>query len=217
MLIEGVVGPRGIALGDGAQIQPRLTRDGSVAVSDSHGHFNEAVQRGNVYTSITPVAGVAIPAVAAYAAAVAAAVQNPKTSGIGMSILKVVFGLQSTGTVAPGVMEYVAQTNPAAALVTGTAIAPVNALIGGSLGKGLAFVTSTFPAAPVGVRPAFSATSYATTATGQHFQLVDVVDGEIVLLPGTALGVQIIGAAAAGSVWQVGFVWEEIPLLTPAS
>ena len=87
---------------------------------------------GQVFHAVTAASGVA-PGTAIGTTA-AFTLYNPVGSGVNMVVLQ---GLMSyvSGTLGAGMVEWVANVNPAAAAVTGTAIVPVNALLGGAASK----------------------------------------------------------------------------------
>lgn len=166
------------------------------------------VKNGRVFhggTAATGVApGTAIGTTAAFT------LYNPTGSGIDMVLLYTSMGYVS-GTLGAGVIHYVANTNPQAAAVTGTAITTVNALLGGANGVGKAFTTATLPAAPTILRPFASLQASLATTAVQPWQIYDAVDGAIVIPQGCALSLEATAAAGTSPLVVFGATWEEVP------
>lgn len=171
--------------------------------------FYALARAGQVFHAVTAASGVA-PGTAIGTTA-AFTLYNPVGSGVNMVVLQ---GLMSyvSGTLGAGMVEWVANVNPAAAAVTGTAIVPVNALLGGAASNTRAFTTATLPASPTAIRP-FCAlqASLATTAVAP-WQIVDNVLGAIIVTPGCAVSLE--GTAAAGTSPLVVFAaaWAEVAI-----
>ncbi len=206
MQLTGRVGPGNY--GDGADADVRLGNQGEL-VSALHGAFYEAALRGNLYHASTAVTGVA-PGTAIGTTA-AFSLYNPASSGVNLVVLMATMGYVS-GTLGAGVVNYVANTSPVATATSGTAITPVNAILGrgvGALGK--PFTTATIPSPTVlGV---FCSTGplVATTAV-QPWQIVDYVNGRIIVSPGCTLSLHSTAGAGTTPLVVFGIVWEETPV-----
>lgn len=206
--LQGKVGPQVAA--DAAYTTIRTGRAGEVVVQDAHARHYEAVKRGNVFHAGTGAAGTAPGTVLSTTAAFT--VYNPAGSGKDLVILSAQMGYLS-GTIGAGLVVYAANNNPiAAAVAPGTALIPMNALLGGAAGVGKAFTAATVPATPTILRPAWSLTAIlASTAVG-IYQCVDNVDGAIVVAPGCAISLEGIAAAGSTPLVLFGMTWEEVPV-----
>lgn len=196
-------------LGAGALGTARGLPDGGAVVHLGGGKYYDLVKRGVVYVGQTAVTGVA-PGTALGTTA-AFSLYNPLGSGKVLVVLQGSMGYVS-GTLGAGVVTWAANTNLAAAASTGTAIPARNALLGGpSANVGQPLTTVTLPVAPTPVRPFCSlGASLASTAV-QPWQVVDDVDGALIVKPGGTLSLH--GTAAAGSTPLVvfGIMWAELP------
>jgi hypothetical protein len=204
MQIENAVGPQIAA--DGTFPKSRATRDASSGVQDTHGHFQEAVGRGNVYTAVTGVAGVAPGTVLSTTPPFT--LSNPLGSGVNLVVLVAEF-LFISGTIGAGTVYYGVNNAPGQAAPTGgTALTPINNIVGNTgAGKGKAAQGATIPANMTPFAPAFV---FLGTVAGSGV-IKDLVDGAIVIAPGNYLSLQ--GVMAAGSSPLAGFsvTWEEVP------
>jgi hypothetical protein len=126
MQIENAVGPQIAA--DGTFPKSRATRDASSGVQDTHGHFQEAVGRGNVFTAVTGVAGVAPGTVLSTTPPFT--LSNPLGSGVNLVVLVAEF-LYISGTIGAGTVYYGVNNAPGQAAPTGgTALTPINNIVG---------------------------------------------------------------------------------------
>ena len=202
MQIEAKVGPQ--VVGDGSVTLPRLTKDGTASVADAHGRYQEAVYRGNVFiganlggTPVTTQAGLSAttPALTLY---------NPANSGKLGVLISVTVDITSSPAAAAGLM--LAVNAPTAAAPTATTLATQqNAYTSNLSTPSLScYRIATLAAAPVAIR--FIGGTTGAAAIG-GVQLVDHVDGEIIVGPGVALSIQSTSAAAI----LTSFAWEEIP------
>lgn len=195
--------------GDGTKPTARGARDASLVVMQAGSKYYQLVKDGLVYVAQTAVTGVA-PGTAIGTTA-AAALYNPAGSGKDVVILSASLGYVS-GTLGAGVVSWCLNTNLAAAAVTGTAMLTRNALAGaGDASVASPFTTATLPAAPTPVRNFCSlGASLASTAV-QPWQIVDDVDGAIILKPGATASIQETGAAGSTPLVVVSLVWAELP------
>lgn len=207
MLMEGRVGPA--IAGDGSQQPPRLSNFLASVVQNLSGKYLESVLRGNCYVGGTAATGVApgtsIGTTAAFT------LFNPKGSGKALVVLRASVGYIS-GTLGAGVVHYVANVDPGAAAVTGTAIIPVNCLLSAATGAGKPFTTATLPATPTVLRPWFSLSAFLASTAIQPFILAtEDLDGEFTIAPGSALSFEATAAAGATPLVVYGAMWEEVP------
>lgn len=131
---------------------------------------------------------------------------NPVGSGVNLILLQI----RCAFTTAPaGIASLVLAANvlPSAAAVTqGTPLTVRNAKLGNpSVGGGLAASAATLPAAPVVIRALGG--PVATGSVSQP-QIVDDVDGAVVLEQGTAVSINSLTTAVSGIF---SMVWREVP------
>ena len=178
-------------------------------VAQRHGKLYRPSQDGRIFHGATAATGVA-PGTAISTTA-AFSVHNPSDSLVDIAILKAAMGYIS-GTLGAGTVWHLINNDPTAAAPTGTAIVEIAGRVNGPGGKGVALTTVTLAVAPKIIRPFCSiGASLATTAV-QPWQVVEDVDGAIIIPPGCTYSLH--GTAAAGTAPLVAFgvTWEEIPL-----
>ena len=135
---------------------------------------------------------------------------NPKGSGKALVVLRTTIGYIS-GTLGAGVVHYVANVDPGAAAVTGTAIVPVNCLLSAATGVGKPFTTATLPATPSVVRSFVSLTALLASTAVAPWMITEDVDGEFVIPPGCALSLEATAAGGATPLVAYGMTWDEVP------
>jgi len=224
-LAEGRVGVPG-PVADGTPIEQRFCRTREQAVSDAHGHFHEAVYNQNrgfgVYTApitnipyVVTSTGVTPTNVIGVSALVA--VYNPLGSGKNLSILKTTYQYLS-GTLGSGVVYYVVHAvsnTPPTVATNGWTITPINNMAGVQTGApvGIAVALPAGLGTPTYVlRPMLShgAMTAESTTPPNPWYVVDLVDGEIEIPPGSALSIQPVLSAATGRV-DAAITWEVVP------
>ena len=204
---QKLVGPQTLA--DGNTGEGRIGRTGEEVVSSLHGKFYEQAKRGNVYSGVTAVTGVA-PGTAIGTTA-AFALYNPLNSGFDLVILKASMSYLS-GTLGIGFVNWIMHTAAVQAgeAVTGTAISVVRANGQNGVGVGKPLTTATVVAGvlarPFGNLPPMLATSVLTP-----WRLDDDVDGALVIPPGAAASLQATAAAGTTPLVIYGCTWEEVP------
>jgi hypothetical protein len=196
----------------------RIDRTSAAVVTQAHGKYYEAVKRGNVYIGSNAITGGAIPIYSAKENALT--LWNPAGSGVDLVLLKTIINYVSTTNVAgsivygsvasPGVLADVATGAPFATL---TAADPVNALVGGVAGSQAIFspavnTTTDNPDILCGTGISLAALTAATAVA--PFQMIDNVDGAIILKPNSAI--QLVGITAVALVANQQFIWEEVPI-----
>jgi hypothetical protein len=206
MEIQGKVGP--IYAQDGTTADPRLTRDGGATVQDLHGHFYESAYRGALFTACNAVAGVA-PGTA-LGTAPPLTLWNPPNSGKNLVVLKATAGYVS-GTLGAGVIVYA--QNPQLTLPSsGTQLTAISSQIGnGATAACKPNTGSTVAATQTIVRPAWSLGASLATTAGDPWALVDIPDGEFIILPGNAFSLSGITAAGSTPLMIFSLLWEEVP------
>lgn len=203
MKIESIVGPQLCA--DGVSTNPRLGRTGELIATQLHGRYFEQSIRGNVYHACTPNTGVALGVAGTTAGF---ALTNPANSGKLASLIRVHLGLVS-GTYTLGTIMHGVNTATNANAVTGTAIVPIPGLIGsGHTPNAKPFTAATLPSAQTPLAP-FCVKNLTSTASMNN--LVDDIDGRIVLYPGATWSLYVIGADTT-PLEMVSVCWEEVIL-----
>lgn len=203
MQAEVRTGP--VVAADGSIGPARGGKSGEMSVADAHGRYQEAVYRGNVFiganlggTSVTTQAGLSAttPALTLY---------NPIGSGKLGVLLEVTVDITAAPAAAAGLMLAANAPNVAAPTVT-TAATQQNARLDSLAQPTLsAYRIATLPAAPLAIR--FIGGTTGAAAIG-GVQLIDHVDGAVIVGPGVALSIQATSAAAI----IASFTWEEIPI-----
>jgi hypothetical protein len=195
--------------GNGSPNTLRSLREGSLAVRQLGGKYQELVAEGRLFHVCSQAAGVA-PGTAIGTAA-AFTLYNPASSGKKLVIVQTQM-VYVSGTLGTGNIDYVASKNPVAAAPTGTGLTEVNALIGaGALPVGQGMETVTLPAAPTLIRPFCSLTPLLASSVLIPWIVVDDVDGMIVVGEGCAVSLEATAAAGTSPLVQFGMSWYEIP------
>lgn len=203
MKVQGKVGAQNLSSGSEADI--RLSRNGSLTTAFAHAMHEQAVFEGNVYiganlggTPVTTQAGLSAttPALTLY---------NPVGSGVNLVLYTVTVDITSSPAAAGGLM--LAYNQPDAAVPASTTDATVTSCLVGNKKKpsGQCYRVATLATAPVAIR--FIGGTTGANAIG-GVQLIDHVDGEIVITPGVALSIQATSAMAI----LASFTWEEEPI-----
>jgi hypothetical protein len=207
MILEGQVGP--IVGQDGARNPIRQARDASAVVQDSHGRYQEAVIRGNVFFACNQ-AGIAAGTGLATAAK-NMTLYNPLGSGKNLVLLEITLAMTVIPAADPGAIMLAANLpTPVvpAAPATVTAETVQNALLGGPAGVAKVYNTATLAAAPVAIRNIASA-AWVTTGTTTALNTVkDEVAGAIIIPPGCYVSIM----ATAAVTLQCSMTWEEVPV-----
>lgn len=219
MLSELKIGPAPISP-DGIIAPARGCRSGEAGVSDVHARYQEATVRGSVYSInlLATTTGVAAGNIvgAGAAASTQFAIFNPVGSGKNVVLMKFFMGITS-GTPGAGPLFHGVFTSvPTVASIGGTirpnfvstTQASASVVIPQVLAAGSALTGGT---APVVLRPsAFSSTNTAQASVGELSSL-ELLDGDIVLQPGTGY-VPLWSAAGTALLNAYGLTWEEVPL-----
>lgn len=201
-LAEGREGA--LLLGQGAPTNITFGRTSAQRVQDAHARFQDAVLRGNCYCAGNAAAitfGTALTATG-----VTAHLTNPAGSGVYGVLWRTGVTVITVTTAGSIVYAYNPLGGVVTAVIHGTPGVVQNCKLGLSgVGGKLQFdVAATLPAAPTFLRTLAYGVSTAPTNAGQ---IVDNVDGSIIITPGTALSVQGITIAGTG---LIDFTWEEV-------
>lgn len=207
-ILKGVVGPqRG---SDGEERSLRLGTSGEAITGLLGGKYAEQCLRGNFFVFSTTTA-----------ASVTALGNNIPTlvnfsgSGVLFVLTKLTAQVGAVGTPAVSGFQYGYQANiggnigTAAPIPTATFVAGVNCLIGGRVPRvQFAPAAITFTTAPALLGPV--GWNLGSTGTETPYELVDDVDGRIVLPPGTLL--QVGASTATSKTFNVAFWGYEVQL-----
>ena len=155
------------------------------------------------------VAGVA-PGTA-FSSAPPLALWNPPASGFNLSITKVSVGFVS-GTLGAGNIAMGSIPAQVTVPTGGTEITPICSLLGSPRGVGRAFSGSTFAAVPTIIRPVFNMGAFVGTTALAPQDCDVLVDGGIVVPPGSAIALQGIAGAGTTPLVILGVTYEEIPV-----
>lgn len=207
MEIQGVVGTQ--TNSNGATRTFRMGAGGQQLANLGNGKYYELVREGVVFIGQTAVTGVA-PGTAIGTTA-AAALYNPVGSGKNIVLLQTTLGYVS-GTLGAGVVSYCLNTNLVAAAVTGTAMAHRNAFAGSAAtAAASALTTATLPAAPQPVRSFCSLQASLASTAVAPWQVMDDVDGALILKPGATVSLQATAATGSSPLVVYSFMWAELP------
>lgn len=182
--------------------------DNTLGVADTHGKYQEAVLRGNVFISsnqsgVTTQAGLS-------ATTPVLTLANPK----GNNKFAVVWYAGVIFTVVNGaaaVAWLAANINNAAAAVTGTVATFSNALLGNTNSPSCQILTAaTLPAAPIAIATLGAGLTGAITTIPYQLAMSRWFDGALILTPGSAISFQTSTASGTSSTFGE-MIWEEIP------
>jgi hypothetical protein len=206
MIAEARSGPQVIT--DGSVNEIRLSKDSSLVTQDSHGRYQEALFRGNVYAlNVNGAAATAFTG--ATGGTPLAAIYNPAGSGKNFVILGIMIGNRAAASAA-GVVTFNLWGGPTV-LPTGTLTQPLNMLTlaaTGSSAKGWVNAATTGSTAIGQLFPVASyywATAASALLAGTFFD----VAGMAICIPGNMIA---LGATAAltAATWDATLIWEEI-------
>lgn len=222
MNVEFVVGPR--AVSDGSVAQPRLIRDLSVGVADTHGRFQEACFRNNLYSigcQLTALSAATILLTASGQPIVG--VWNPPTSGVNLVILQaaLVDEINNATSVALGAFIWAASTGNNAltaglapfnrkSLASAGSVAKAFALSTASLLTGLTNNLVAFDAAEFNTASGLLTTTVAAATPTPSVSGVQNFDGSLIVPPGGVLALLNTVSTTTHSV-AARLMWEEVP------
>lgn len=131
---------------------------------------------------------------------------NPVGSGVNLVLMQIRVAF-TTAPAAIATLVLAANVNPLAAAVTqGTPLVVRSSKLGNpNVGAGLAASAATLPAAPVVIR---GLGGPVATGSVSQMQVVDEVNGAVVITPGTAVSINSLTTAISGIF---AMVWREVP------
>lgn len=217
MQVQGIVGITS-SQADGVTPPLRLGRLGDLISSQLHGRYYEGTSRGNVYSAVLAATTGTIAAGNINGAAAAASTQfalwNPVGSGVNLALLKVLVAVIS-GTPPGGPVFHsysVGVPNPsvgARGLSNLLGVAPSKGLY---LASAAGSALTNSPGALTTLRPMnLNFFAGAVTATTNIAAALELVEGDIVIPPGT-LWVPTWSGAGTTLLNAYGISWEEIPI-----
>lgn len=198
----------------------RAAHDGALVTQDSgSGRYGEVALKGQVFSGcaegLTLAAGNLVGATAA--ANTNTCLFNPPGSGVKAILLRTSISFDS-GTFAAGGFYHGAMTGHTIATSLAAAVAPTSNLLGSGLTSACRFTDSdagaalTGGAAPVTLWPMFGTTATViANASPKIGEIVQEIDGAIVLLPGSAY-LPLAAGAGTSVVFNFGYVWREVSL-----
>lgn len=167
--------------------------------------------RGIVYAAAIPpgtgqAPGTGIGTTAAFTLA------NPSASGKKLILLSMSVGYIS-GTLGAGVLALLAHFSTTGAITApadGTAITPTNMLLGSDRASDANVrFNNTVPASGLMIRALCSLDATLATSVVGPWQVIDYVNGEVVIGPGQAVSAQGIAAGGTSPLLTIGAVWAE--------
>jgi hypothetical protein len=206
MYVEGKVGVQNVS--DGSQTVLRTDKTGVLVTTQGHGGYTEAAVRGTIMEVSTAVAGVAPGTVLSTTPPII--LWNPPSSGKNLAVLKASMGYLS-GTLGAGSILLAYNPSQATVPTTGAELTPVCSLLGFPRGVGRVFQASTISATPLILRALFTMGAFVGTTASVPTDTVDVIDGSIIVTPGTCLVMQGLAGAGTSPLVLFGLTWEEIP------
>ena len=216
MLAEAKVGPNQQA--DGSVNPARITRIGGMAKADGQGRYYEQTVRNNIFSLAFPASSGSIAAGNIYGAGAAASTQfalwNPVNTGKNLSLLKfTVFTIAGTSPAGP-IMHGMASIVPTinSSFYTGGI---QNNNLGGaaSVARGMTNQGGsalTGGGATTYIRMADFWMTAGSIAVLNGLKMVEYIDGDIVIAPGT-MWVPLWPSATAVT-WGGSITWEEIAI-----
>lgn len=207
MSADGIVGPPSSKMSDATARAQRLSQDGSVVNQDGHSRFQELSLRGNGYhcadlggTPVTTQAGLS-------ATTPALTLWNPVGSGVNLVVNTASVGFTTIAATATFMLAVSTGVQSAPVTVT-TAFVTNNKIGSASTPLGQCYRVATLANAPFMVRVMGTVGNgvNATSSAEAIGQLIDRVDGELVITPGELITVQTTAAAAV----LAAFSWEEV-------
>lgn len=200
---------------DGQLCPARGGNQGELLTGAMNGYFYEQVLRGNGYVFSTALAGNALVAATTTNAP---AIWNPPSSGKMLILQKITYNRTAVGTPLEGGIVYAKASAQAlgtgADIVSGTAVAAVNLRFDLGDNSGMKFFPTTISTTPT---PSYfanagisQAASTGTTTGVQTFQLVDWINGSIVVAPGTLFS--LCAQVSLSTTYSISIFGLSVPL-----
>jgi len=193
----------------------RAGRGAEVITDNLNGRYYQAAKDGELFhaTSATPDGTAMVLDVEG--TTWTNAINNPASSGVDVVILEASYGRGVTGDIGPGTWFWVAPASGTSTVPTGTAMTTVSGRIGATAGnKAVPLETVTVEAADgTRMRVAFAQTENVVADVGGIIaNVVDHVDGSIIVPPGFYVGLTFDGNAGVSPLAHISFMWKEVPV-----
>lgn len=210
--LTGYVGPQ-TATAASTTTGVRQDKTGALVLSYGRGRYTEQTSRALVFSASIPpgtgqAPGTAIGTTACFTLA------NALTNTVQLSILTITVGYIS-GTLGAGVLALLAHASTAGITAPsgGTAITPTCTLLGnGTLSVANCRFNNTVPASGIQIRSICNLQASLATTAVAPWQIIDNVDGSVIVGPGQAVSVQGIAAAGTSPLIVVSMTWAEEPV-----
>lgn len=200
---------RGPILGGSGSPSPFTAAfDGAQRVSDAHPRYLDAVLKGNVYA--VTYASATVPAASATAVG-AFGFYNAPNSGVYLALMSLMATITTftAGTTGAGIGFQLVPNQTPTSQTPG--VTPSNLLVGSAKRSSANPLTAgTIVGAPTTLQYV-SGGAYLDLAAGDSVFVKDLIDGAIVLAPGSGLSICMTGTLVATIVPTL--VWEEIPAI----
>jgi hypothetical protein len=199
--VQGKVGIQ--ELSPGAVSDLRMGRSGELISSQGHAPYKEAVTSGKVWIGANPAGTIVTTQAGLSATTPALTLFNPIGSGVNLVLQTVTIGITAAPAASATLMLAYNLAN-ATAPATTTLANVTNALLttnGQPIGQ--CYRIATLATAPIAFRYLGGTTGAAAI---ESTNLIDHIDGEIIIPEGVAISVQSTSEAAI----LASFVWEEI-------
>jgi hypothetical protein len=207
MVAEYKVGPQ--VASDGSQVVGRADKTGAPVFAQVNGAYTESGARSTLMVASTAIAGVAPGTTLSTTPPFV--LWNPPGSGKKLSVLKAMLGYVS-GTLGGGSILLGAVLSQVTVPTTGTELTPVCSDLGMPRGVGRVFQGSTLVSVPQILYPAWSIGAWVGTTASPPVDSIDVVDGSIIVEPGTAVCLQGLAGAGTTPLVLLAMKWAEIPV-----
>jgi hypothetical protein len=215
--IDGFVGTMPMADGSNQSALLRYGRDGSLIMQESHGKYFEQALRGNIFTASSDGAGVSIPVAAS--ATATPYLWNPYASGVIFEVIRLTMA-QATGTpMTVGAIGWYGQLNAGQMLGTAAGFSVFtniavrnNLLASGKVSQARFSIVNTATVAPVHLWSAgYSTDAWTAASTYPPWPLIVDYDGQMVVPPGVAIGLQSTIATATLFVVSITYIENVYP------
>jgi hypothetical protein len=196
------VGPQGIALGDGTDVQARAGRTGDMIVSELHGRYFEQMRAARLFSAANQaIIATSVGLTTTYTGFL---LYNPLNSGKVLVPNKVQLAITTTAAAAGGLLQGYSAAGPITAGATKvTPQGSQNNQIGNSItGAGIAYSAATI------TTPTILAALWTINATTAIQNFLTDLEGVFGVLPGGFVGIYT-SAAVSGFAFMS---WEEVDL-----
>jgi hypothetical protein len=215
MLNEGRVNQSADRIANDQQVIPAtFGRTGEQLVADARPRFYDMVKRGNVYMAANTAAG-ALTVV--NASATGLILFNPPGSGKNLVLMRLCVALQSLPAGAAGLVlvggnqAALPATTWTALTTSGSVNGVLPAFLRGTTNGSVAMAASAANAIPTVIQRWIGGGAAATVAASTTWtpQIVDQIDGEIVMGPGSIIALESVTTAITVGA---SLTWEEVPI-----